>query len=161
MCCETAIYSTFKEDIMNNYMNQNQYSPVYQYMQPVQTMYPQSGTPVSPSAGMPPLPTGYPSGPAYASIPSQVQQANQPAPVSDTMGPAPETVESIAYTQGYLRKHIGERVKVEFLIGTNMLIDREGTLVDVGASYIVIQEAETDDLLLADMYSIKFVRFYY
>jgi hypothetical protein len=140
---------------MNNYMNQNQYLPTHQYMQP---MYPQSGTSVSPStASMPPLPTGYPSGSAFASIPSQVQQT----PVSDSMGLSSETIDSVAYTQGYLKRHIGERVKVEFLIGTNMLIDREGTLVDVGASYIVIRETETDDLLLADMYSIKFVRFYY
>jgi len=63
--------------------------------------------------------------------------------------------------QGYLKQHIGARVKVEFLIGTNMLVDREGTLVDVGTSYIIIREVDTDDLLLADLYSIKFVRFYY
>jgi hypothetical protein len=67
----------------------------------------------------------------------------------------------IMYTQGYLKSQIGARVKVEFLIGTNMLIDREGTLVDVGISYIIINEVETDDLLLCDIYSIKFVRFYY
>jgi len=42
-----------------------------------------------------------------------------------------------------------------------MLVDREGTLVDVGTSYIIIREVDTDDLLLADLYSIKFVRFYY
>jgi len=67
----------------------------------------------------------------------------------------------IGYTQGYLKSQIGQRIKVEFLIGTNMLIDREGTLVDVGISYIIIREVETDDLLLCDIYSIKFVRFYY
>lgn len=65
------------------------------------------------------------------------------------------------YTQGYLRTQIGKKVKVEFLIGTNMLVDREGTLVDVGISYIIINEVETDDLLLCDIYSIKFVRFYF
>ncbi len=67
----------------------------------------------------------------------------------------------IEYTQGYLKSQIGQRVKVEFLIGTNMLVDREGTLMDVGISYIIIQEVDTDDLLLCDIYSIKFVRFYY
>lgn len=67
----------------------------------------------------------------------------------------------IEYTQGYLKSQIGARIKVEFLIGTNMLLDREGTLVDVGISYIIIREVETDDLLLCDIYSIKFVRFYY
>jgi hypothetical protein len=74
----------------------------------------------------------------------------------------PQTpVLDIEYTQGYLKTQIGRHVKVEFLIGTNMLVDREGTLVDVGISYIIIREVETDDLLLCDIYSIKFVRFYY
>ncbi len=81
------------------------------------------------------------------------------APVDFDM--LPETpVLGIEYTQGYLRTNIGKKVKVEFLIGTNMLIDREGTLIDVGISYIIIRETETDDLLLCDIYSIKFVRFY-
>ncbi|MGI5998755.1 MAG: hypothetical protein ACOX89_08850 [Lutispora sp.] len=72
----------------------------------------------------------------------------------------PLGVMDIEFTQGYLRSQIGSRVKVEFLIGTNMLVDREGLLVDVGVSYIIINETETDDLLLCDIYSIKFVRFY-
>ena len=67
---------------------------------------------------------------------------------------------STGYTQGYLSTQIGSKFKVEFLIGTNMLVDREGTLVEVGISYIVINETETDDLLLCDIYSIKFVKFY-
>lgn len=65
------------------------------------------------------------------------------------------------YVPGYLKTQIGKKVKVEFLIGTNMLVDREGTLVAVGASFIIINEVETDDLLLCDLYSIKFVRFYF
>lgn len=109
------------------------------------------------------MPTGIPTGPAY-STPMPVQQTVSPpipqAPITSD-GIVPETVLNTAYTQGYLRTQIGKRVKVEFLIGTNMFVDREGTLMDVGASYIIIQEAETDDLLLCDMYSIKFVKFYY
>ena len=82
------------------------------------------------------------------------------APVDyDTLPTTP--VLDIEYTQGYLKSQIGARIKIEFLIGTNMLIDREGTLVDVGISYLIIREIETDDLLLCDIYSIKFVRFYY
>ncbi|MDF2674759.1 MAG: hypothetical protein K0R09_3027 [Clostridiales bacterium] len=68
---------------------------------------------------------------------------------------------NINYTQGYLRTKIGARVKIEFLIGTNMLVDREGTLTQVGISYVIIREIDTDDDLLCDIYSIKFVRFYY
>lgn len=82
------------------------------------------------------------------------------APVDFDMMPTTPVLD-IEYTQGYLKTQIGKRVKVEFLIGTNMLVDREGTLVDVGISYIIINEVETDDLLLCDIYSIKFVRFYF
>ena len=91
---------------------------------------------------------------------SQMPRVTQ-MPMQDMLPSAipPEVMET-QYTQGYLRNNIGARVKVEFLIGTNMLVDREGTLVDVGVSYIIINEAETDDLLLCDIYSIKFVRFY-
>lgn len=65
------------------------------------------------------------------------------------------------FTQGFLQTQIGRHVKVEFLLGTNMLVDREGDLVKVGTDYIIIQETETDDYLLCDIYSIKFIRFYY
>ncbi len=65
------------------------------------------------------------------------------------------------FTQGFLRTQIGRHVKIEFLIGTNMFIDREGDLVRVGTDYIIIQETATDDYLLCDLYSIKFIRFYY
>jgi hypothetical protein len=65
------------------------------------------------------------------------------------------------FTQGFLQTQIGRHVKVEFLLGTNMLVDREGDLVRVGTDYIIIQETETDDYLLCDIYSIKFIRFYY
>jgi hypothetical protein len=84
-----------------------------------------------------------------------------PAPVDFEMEPGSPVQQDINYTQGYLRQQIGKYVKVEFLIGTNMLVDREGTLVDVGISYIILREPETDDLVLADIYSIKFVRIYY
>ncbi len=65
------------------------------------------------------------------------------------------------YTQGYLSENVGRYIKAEFLIGTNMLMDREGILKEVGISYIVIQEPRTDDLVLCDLYSIKFVTFFY
>lgn len=98
---------------------------------------------------MPQMPTGM-------QIPTGVQM-----PIQEMLQPAiPPVVMETQYTQGYLKTQIGSKVKVEFLIGTNMLVDREGTLVDVGISYIIIIETETDDLLLCDIYSIKFVRFY-
>lgn len=73
----------------------------------------------------------------------------------------PTTVESPYYTAGLLRNFIGQNVRVEFLIGTSgALTDRLGMLMDVGASYIILQPIESDDLLICDLYSIKFVTVY-
>lgn len=82
----------------------------------------------------------------------------EPAPVEPSV---PPVLADTGYIQGYLTTIIGRYIKVEFILGTNMLIDREGTLVSVGIDHIVIKEPETDDLVVADLYSIKFVRVYY
>ncbi len=73
----------------------------------------------------------------------------------------PSTVQSPYYTAGFLRNFIGCNMRVEFLIGTTgALVDRIGVLMEVGASYIVLQPFMTDDLLMCDLYSIKFVTIY-
>jgi hypothetical protein len=100
-------------------------------------------------------------------VPGQMGQMPQQMPfqqapqVGFQLEQGPDVQRDIGYTQGWLRTQIGRRVKVEFLIGTNMFIDRDGTLLDVGISYILMREAETDDILMADIFSIKFVRVYY
>lgn len=98
-----------------------------------------SGMPVTPAA--PPVPTIPPV--------SGFNQPSEPPPV----------ITDIGYTQAYLKTQIGKRVRVEFLIGTNMLTDRLGILMDVGISYIIIKPVGTDDLMLCDIYSVKFVTF--
>ncbi len=76
-------------------------------------------------------------------------------------GRTPTTVESPYYTAGFLKNFIGKNMRVEFLIGTSgALVDRTGELVEVGASYIVLRPLLSDDLLMADLYSIKFVTIY-
>lgn len=70
---------------------------------------------------------------------------------------APEVLKSAIYTPGFLRKHIGKLMRVEFLIGTTYLEDRLGILEEVGASYIVLRSVQDNNLLYCDMYSIKFV----
>lgn len=69
----------------------------------------------------------------------------------------PATLESPFFTPGFLRTQIGRRVRVEFLIGTNGTTDRSGTLLAVGSSYIVIQPFESDDMMMCDLFAIKFV----
>ena len=103
-----------------------------------------AGAGVSPGQGYPPMP-----------LPTPIE------PPDFEYEPGAPVETDVNYTQGYLKQQIGRYVKIEFLIGTNMLIDREGTLVDVGISYVIIREPETDDLVLCDIYSIKFVRIFY
>ena len=82
-------------------------------------------------------------------------------PITPTTQPAPMTAESLQYMNGFLRTQIGRIVQVQFLIGTNTLVDRMGLLLAVGANYILLNEIETDDILVCDFYNIKFIRFYY
>lgn len=88
------------------------------------------------------------------------RQQPQPTAKPSTCQNCGGITDSIEYTQGYLKTKIGKRVRVEFLIGTSSMQDRTGTIVDVGISYIVLSQEETNTLLLCDIYSIKFVTFY-
>lgn len=69
----------------------------------------------------------------------------------------PETLINTAYTPAFLRKYIGNLVRIEFLIGTTYLEDRTGILLEVGASYVVLRSIQDNNLLYCDIYSIKFV----
>lgn len=70
---------------------------------------------------------------------------------------SPEILTNNIYTPAFLRQQIGKLVRVEFLIGTNNLVDRIGILQDVGASYILLRSIESSTTIYADIYSIKFV----
>ena len=70
---------------------------------------------------------------------------------------SPEILTNNIYTPAFLRENIGKLMRVEFLIGTNNLVDRTGILVYVGASYILLRALESDVITYADIYSIKFI----
>ena len=132
----------------NNQPNMNQMMPGMQM--PAQ----QGGMPLFPlpSIGTT-LPTGIPLGPAITGTtpaPSFVPTDNQPS----------QTLQSTQFTPGFLRTQIGKKVKIEFLIGTNSTTDRTGTLVGVGTSFVLLRLEESDDIQLADIYSIRFVTFF-
>lgn len=86
-------------------------------------------------------------------LPSQVPLMTSPFETA----PGSPTDLDVEYTQGYLRTQIGKRMRVTFLLGTNTIQDREGVLERVGVSYIILKEAQTGNLTLCDIYSIKFV----
>ena len=134
------------------------YSAPQQYQNTYPTMMQNgfSSVPVSmPAAGAittsaPTIPAGVPS------MPSSMQGMMQASAVQPG-NQVPSTVENPFFTPGFLRTQIGRRMRVEFLLGTNLLTDRTGTLVAVGASYIVLKLVDSDDLMMCDIYSIKFV----
>ena len=70
---------------------------------------------------------------------------------------SPEILTNNIYTPAFVRENIGKLMRVEFLIGTNNLVDRTGILIDVGASYILLRALESDVITYADIYSIKFI----
>lgn len=70
---------------------------------------------------------------------------------------SPEILTNNIYTPAFLRQYLGRLVRVEFLIGTNNLVDRVGIMEDVGASYILLRSVESNTLVYADIYAIKFV----
>ena len=81
--------------------------------------------------------------------------------ITPSSQPTSIPAESLQYMNGFLRTQIGRIVMVQFLVGTNTLIDKMGILLAVGANYILINETESDDILACDFYNIKFVKFYY
>lgn len=122
------------------------------YQQPsMGTQTTQTQMPSAPSTIMVP-----PAQPPFGSIP-----AADMAPITALNQPMPITTLSLQYINGFLRTQIGKKVNVEFLIGTNTVTDRTGTLMGVGANYLLLNEVETDDLLICDFFSVKFVRVYY
>lgn len=68
----------------------------------------------------------------------------------------PPTLTQPIYTPGYLMLHIGDLMRVEFLIG-NFTTDRVGRLKQVGASFIVLDALDRSSEIVCDIYSIKFV----
>lgn len=108
---------------------------------------------------MAPTVTGTTAGPPVESV-TPVPVTPVPPPVTIGKEPGPPVTTDIGYLQAYLKTQIGKKVRIEFLIGTNTLTDRIGTIVGVGISYILIRLEETDDIMLGDIYSIKFVTFY-
>lgn len=160
-----------KDDIFDD--NRNQKYPVGSMLgsnnpnmsvtpTPITTSSPM-GTSVSPASTTMPAADGG-SGPVAGMGTVGTQGTTTPSvslPTTSTgCGGAAPAVDSIEYTQGYLRTQIGKRVRVQFLLGTGTFQDRTGVLLQVGISYIILRNEETNTNVLCDIYSIKFVDFF-
>ncbi|RKD29158.1 hypothetical protein BET03_06295 [Thermohalobacter berrensis] len=130
---------------------------------PMRPDMPQPPIPTMPrTPQMPYMPTpytpyyGYPGGRPPVVRPPQFEPE-----VDFEFEPGPPVTASTNYLQGYLRTLIGRFVRIDFLIGTNTVVDRSGTLLSVGIDHVVLREPESDDITIADLYSIKFVKVFY
>ena len=63
--------------------------------------------------------------------------------------------------QKILADNLGEYVVIEFLIGTERLMRKQGLLYSVGTSYITLYDDQFNNFIVCDIFSIKFVYFYY
>ncbi len=61
--------------------------------------------------------------------------------------------------QQILRNNEGQYCIIDFLIGTQNLVQKEGILYDVGVSFIVLFEPRSRQYIVCDLYSVKFVTF--
>ncbi|MGN0666354.1 MAG: hypothetical protein ACI4KF_07495 [Huintestinicola sp.] len=97
--------------------------------------------------------------------PMQGQNIKSPEPFAPTFSTPPQqsfdTEEMAGSIQKILAENIGEYVLIEFLIGTEMIMRKQGILTHVGTSYVTLYDDIANDFILCDIFSVKFVYFYY
>lgn len=71
-----------------------------------------------------------------------------------------ETEDMIGSMQYILSQNIGQYVVVEFLIGTEEIIRKQGMLYHVGRSYVTLYDESANNFIVCDVFSVKFVYFY-
>lgn len=130
-------------------------SPVFPSFPTMGTQQTMSGTQIPSTAMQQPSMMQHPAvGPSVSAQMTQPQQIT-PSPVAQS-----PTLTNPGYIQYFLTTMIGHRVRLELLIGTNTLVDRDGVIVEVGINYVNLRETLTGQLVMCDLYSIKFATFY-
>lgn len=72
-----------------------------------------------------------------------------------------DTEEMRGSMQMILSTNIGEYVLIEFLIGTEIIMRKQGILYFVGTSYVTLYDDDVNNFIVCDIFSIKFVYFYF
>lgn len=72
-----------------------------------------------------------------------------------------DTPEMRGSIQQILADNIGEYVVVEFILGTQGETRKQGILVHVGKSFITLYDEARNIYIVCDIFSVKFVYFYY
>jgi hypothetical protein len=150
-----------KDDVFDQNESGYYYPPVFRYpMDEDDTRrVPATKKPLMDSETMPGGPTGGVKGlgGVGGTAPAPMESGTLPGlGVIPQMSQMEPSVFDPGFLQAYLRRNIGKRVRIEFLIGTNILTDRTGTLEEVGISYVVLRD-QAGSRLVCDLYSIKFI----
>lgn len=104
---------------------------------------------------------------AEMEMPSQRLPINNAMPQTNSVNNNnQEQIDSVISGPGYtgsmqqiLSQNTGERVMIDFLVGTNNIVRKEGILYLVGVSYVVIYDPRADTYTVCNLYSIEFVTF--
>lgn len=67
----------------------------------------------------------------------------------------------IGSIQKIFADNVGEYVLIEFLIGTDRIMRKQGIIYFVGNSYIILYDDTMNNYIMCDIFSVKFVYFYY
>ena len=62
--------------------------------------------------------------------------------------------------QMILSENIGTFVVIEFLVGSNEMIRKQGLLYFVGRSFVTLYDEAANNFLVCDIFSVRFVYFY-
>ncbi len=92
----------------------------------------------------------------YSMTPPAANQGFNPIPQQSFSSPDLE-----GSVQKVLGNNIGQYVVMEFLIGTNQIVRKQGILYLVGTSYVVLYDDVLGNYIVCDLYAIKFTYFYY
>lgn len=103
--------------------------------------------------------------PTPAIVQEEIERMDENAGDNDTavdlFMPFEVTRESLQYLNGFIRTQIGRRVSIDFLIGSDNLTTKTGYLLAVAQNYLLLNELDTNDVTACDLYTMKFIRFYY
>ena len=97
---------------------------------------------------------------------SPVGNVQIPFPISGNVSEGQEANNALINTMGYrgsmqsiLAQNVGEYAIIDFLIGTQNIVRKEGILYAVGISYITLYNRKDDTYIVCDLYAIQFVTF--
>ncbi len=88
------------------------------------------------------------------SVTLSAQEYPDVPPDSTANGVDPETIQEV------IALSVGNYVVVEFLVGTQNIVRKEGVLTAVGISWLLLYDETAGTSIVCDMYSVKFVTYF-